>query len=78
MLTILTCNIVSVFTQYYEDSKFTLLKLHGSMEQSDRVPVYNKFNTCTSGVLFTTDVASRGLDVPVSVTLYYVTNHMTS
>ena len=44
----------------------TLLKLHGSMEQSERVPVYHKFNSCTEGVLFTTDVAARGLDVPVS------------
>ena len=55
-----------VLSQYYSETKFTLLKLHGSMEQCDRVPVYNKFNSCTDGVLFTTDVAARGLDVPVS------------
>ena len=55
----------SVFTRYFGEEKFTLLKLHGSMEQSERVPVYNKFNGCSAGILFTTDVAARGLDLPV-------------
>ena len=67
----------AVFTEYFGDEdKFTLLSLHGSMEQKDRVPVYNKFNSCAEGVLFTTDVAARGLDVPVSLVLSYC--HVTS
>ena len=59
---------MSVLSKYHEGEKFSLLKLHGSMEQSDRVPVYNKFNSCDDGILFTTDVAARGLDMPVSYT----------
>lgn len=34
------------------------------MSQHDRAEVFKKFREATTGVLFTTDVASRGLDVP--------------
>ncbi|XP_050318279.1 probable ATP-dependent RNA helicase CG8611 [Bactrocera neohumeralis] len=39
-------------------------KLHGSMTQTERQGVFNGFRECKSGVLLTTDVAGRGIDVP--------------
>ena len=45
--------------------KIKLLKLHGSMKQKDRLEVFNDFRGSESGgVLFCTDVAARGLDLP--------------
>ena len=54
------------------DAKFLsnckLFKLHGSMQQSERHAVYTGFSpsltTTTSSILFCTDVAARGLDLP--------------
>jgi len=46
-------------------SKIELLKLHGSMKQKDRLEVFNAFRDSNAGgVLFSTDVAARGLDLP--------------
>lgn len=39
-------------------------KLHGSMTQKDRTDVFKTFRNAKSGVLFCTDVAARGLDMP--------------
>ncbi|GAB0095827.1 RNA helicase [Sergentomyia squamirostris] len=39
-------------------------RLHGSMTQTERKSVFNEFRKCKSGVLLSTDVAARGLDVP--------------
>ncbi|KAL0276008.1 UNVERIFIED_CONTAM: hypothetical protein PYX00_003695 [Menopon gallinae] len=39
-------------------------KLHGSMGQKERTEVFNTFRKADSGVLFCTDVAARGLDLP--------------
>ena len=45
--------------------KIEFLKLHGSMKQKDRMDVFKAFRESTSGgVLFCTDVAARGLDLP--------------
>ncbi|XP_076454729.1 ATP-dependent DNA helicase DDX31-like [Babylonia areolata] len=41
-----------------------MFKLHGDMEQKDRTRVFQEFTEATSGVLFCTDVASRGLHLP--------------
>jgi ATP-dependent RNA helicase DDX31/DBP7 len=41
-----------------------VFKLHGNMTQVDRQAVYEAFRKCTRGVLFCTDVAARGLDIP--------------
>lgn len=46
------------------EKRIDFVKLHGEMTQHDRAEVFNQFREATSGVLFTTDVASRGLDVP--------------
>uniref|UniRef100_V5GX83 ATP-dependent RNA helicase n=2 Tax=Ixodes ricinus TaxID=34613 RepID=V5GX83_IXORI len=46
------------------DRRVDFVKLHGDMTQHDRAEVFRKFRDASAGVLFTTDVASRGLDVP--------------
>lgn len=46
------------------DKRIDFVRLHGEMTQHDRAEVFNRFREATSGVLFTTDVASRGIDVP--------------
>ncbi|KAI8904829.1 P-loop containing nucleoside triphosphate hydrolase protein [Gorgonomyces haynaldii] len=38
--------------------------LHGKMEQKKRDTLYQKYQAAIGGVLFCTDVAARGLDVP--------------
>lgn len=42
----------------------SLFKLHGNLSQDVRSSTYSAFSACSSGVLFCTDVAARGLDVP--------------
>lgn len=44
--------------------KVNFYRLHGTMSQHDRTEVFTQFRGRESGVLFTTDVASRGLDLP--------------
>ncbi|XP_055389810.1 probable ATP-dependent RNA helicase CG8611 [Condylostylus longicornis] len=39
-------------------------KLHGSMTQVERGAIFKDFKNCSSGILLTTDVAGRGIDVP--------------
>ncbi|XP_054164746.1 probable ATP-dependent RNA helicase DDX31 [Oppia nitens] len=39
-------------------------QLHGSMDQSKRQQVFREFRQTRNGVLFCTDVAARGIDVP--------------
>lgn len=41
-----------------------IFKLHGSMTQISRTEIFKKFHSCQHGILFCTDVASRGLDLP--------------
>lgn len=41
-----------------------MFKLHGDMPQKERTKVFQDFCVAQSGVLFCTDVAARGLDLP--------------
>ena len=41
-----------------------LFKLHANMSQIDRLSIYEAFRRCANGILFATDVAARGLDMP--------------
>ncbi|KAI8429670.1 hypothetical protein MSG28_000242 [Choristoneura fumiferana] len=41
-----------------------VFKLHGSMPHEQRIEVFDQFRKAKKGVLFCTDVAARGLDVP--------------
>ncbi|CAG8433284.1 4165_t:CDS:10 [Diversispora eburnea] len=42
----------------------TLYKLHGELSQADRTTIFNNFSKAETGILFCTDVAARGLDLP--------------
>ena len=42
-----------------------LFRLHGEMQQSERSHVFRSFSQSPSGFLFSTDVAARGLDLPL-------------
>ncbi|XP_034547560.1 probable ATP-dependent RNA helicase DDX31 [Notolabrus celidotus] len=44
--------------------KLSFMRLHGNMKQEERSEVFQEFSTSKSGVLFCTDVAARGLDLP--------------
>ncbi|CAG9787197.1 unnamed protein product [Diatraea saccharalis] len=44
--------------------KASVLSIHGRQSQSRRKETYNHFVEAESGVLFCTDVAARGLDIP--------------
>ena len=41
-----------------------IYKLHGDLSQLERSSVYTKFRASSSGVIFCTDVAARGIDLP--------------
>jgi len=43
---------------------FPILKLHGNISQVERTRTYARFCRAKKGVLFCTDVAARGLDLP--------------
>lgn len=45
--------------------RLTFLRLHGGLEQEERTAVFQEFSRSRSGVLFCTDVAARGLDLPL-------------
>lgn len=47
----------------FAGSDYNAFSLHGDMSQQDRFKSFEKFKRSTSGVLFCTDVASRGLDI---------------
>lgn len=45
-------------------SSCDLYKLHGDMMPNERNEVFQKFKRCKKGILLSTDVAARGLDLP--------------
>ncbi|OWF51219.1 probable ATP-dependent RNA helicase DDX31 [Mizuhopecten yessoensis] len=47
-----------------ETDNLDFFRLHGEMAQKDRASVYQNFSKAKSGILFCTDVACRGLDLP--------------
>ncbi|KAL7836783.1 hypothetical protein AOLI_G00280670 [Acnodon oligacanthus] len=42
----------------------SFLRLHGNMQQEERMEVFQEFSQSNTGVLLCTDVAARGLDLP--------------
>lgn len=49
--------------------KCPIFRIHGNVEQIDRSKTMSKFTASTSAVLFCTDVAARGLDIPDITTI---------
>eukprot|EP00667_Euglena_gracilis_P003413 EG_transcript_3419 len=43
---------------------YNIFRLHGNVDQLERVSVYKAFSQCPRGVLLCTDVAARGVDFP--------------
>jgi len=51
-------------SELLKDKGITNVYYHGALEQPERDSALNKFRNGTSNVLVTTDLASRGLDIP--------------
>ena len=49
--------------------KCEIFRIHGNVEQIDRAKSISKFTAAESAVLFCTDVAARGLDIPDITTI---------
>lgn len=49
---------------FTSDKNLKWLSLHGSMTQKDRTNTFFEFCNLPHGILFATDVAARGLDIP--------------
>merc|ERR550532_1167739 len=55
-------NVSTIKQQQKQQLK--LFKLHGSMDQKDRLKILERIKSAEDCVLFCTDVAARGLDLP--------------
>lgn len=58
------CDLFKECLHSFSKLQLTFFKLHGNMSQSERTDVFKNFSEAKSGVLFCTDVAARGLDLP--------------
>lgn len=58
------CNILNPMLVESRLKKVSFFRLHGNMNQPERMAVFNEFQETRAGVLLCTDVASRGLDIP--------------
>jgi ATP-dependent RNA helicase DDX31/DBP7 len=72
-----TRHIIDALNQYRDDREeeqtfmatlggtdIPVYRLHGSMEQHERMRVYSEYVKASRGILICTDVAARGLDLP--------------
>jgi ATP-dependent RNA helicase DDX55/SPB4 len=68
MVYLLTCAHVDYFGNLIPQlpgmDKVSIMSLHGRMVQKRRTKTYEKFLSGSGGILFCTDVAARGLDIP--------------
>ncbi|KYR00091.1 putative RNA helicase [Tieghemostelium lacteum] len=64
----LTCAQVDYFYKLLKNLKSTkdlpFFSLHGKAPHTKRIKVFDEFSAAKSGVLLSTDLASRGLDIP--------------
>ncbi|KAL0225134.1 hypothetical protein RCL1_003046 [Eukaryota sp. TZLM3-RCL] len=59
-----TCAAVSFYADLFNFIDFPVLSLHGKQKQQKRTSTFFSFMEAESGILFCTDVAARGLDIP--------------
>ncbi|XP_049788991.1 probable ATP-dependent RNA helicase DDX47 [Schistocerca nitens] len=59
-----TCNNTVRTALLLRSLGFTAVPLHGQMSQNKRLAALNKFKAKNRSILISTDVASRGLDIP--------------
>lgn len=57
-----TCDEVNYYSDLFIDLGLKVLKIHRKMQQGERERVYNAFIN-QDGILFSTDLSSRGLDI---------------
>lgn len=75
ILTLLASNSIIIFTRTVHDAQrlsiilrllgMPAIPLHGQLSQSARLGALNKFRSGGRSILVATDVASRGLDIPL-------------
>jgi len=53
-----------VVKEHMSSTQSEVYKLHGDMIPKERNDVFRKFKRCKKGILLSTDVAARGLDLP--------------
>ena len=72
---VIFCNTkrkVDWLTEKMREANFTVVSMHGDMPQKERESIMKEFRSGSSRVLISTDVWSRGLDVPqVSLVINY-------
>ncbi|KAL9652202.1 hypothetical protein ABK040_013971 [Willaertia magna] len=59
-----SCAEVKYFSELLNYINIPVLSIHGKMKQNKRTSTFLKFCTCDEGILLSTDVAARGLDIP--------------
>lgn len=59
-----SCNSVKYHAELFNYIDIPVLDLHGKQKQKKRTKTFFEFCNAKSGVLFCTDVAARGLDIP--------------
>jgi ATP-dependent RNA helicase DDX55/SPB4 len=65
MIFFATCNVVEYMSIVLKSFLSTeILKLHSKISQKKRKKEYKNFLSCAQGILLTTDLSSRGIDVP--------------
>lgn len=63
---IVFCNggeFIDPITKFLEEKKFTVFPLHAKMRSEDRIASIAQFRKEEQGILVTTDLASRGIDI---------------
>ncbi|KAI9317990.1 P-loop containing nucleoside triphosphate hydrolase protein [Dichotomocladium elegans] len=60
-----TCNDTQKIALMLRNLGFAAIPLHGQMQQSKRLGALTKFKAGSRNILVATDVASRGLDIPL-------------
>ena len=59
-----TCASSTFYSTVLQMEGISALRLNGRMKQAQREKVYSSFEESTSGVLLTTDLCARGIDLP--------------
>jgi ATP-dependent RNA helicase DDX18/HAS1 len=59
-----SCHSVKFHTELFNYIDIPVLDLHGKQKQNKRTTTFFEFINAESGILFCTDVAARGLDIP--------------
>ena len=59
-----SCNSVKFHTELFNYIDIPVLDLHGKQKQNKRTTTFFEFINAENGILFCTDVAARGLDIP--------------